>query len=191
MTARRTIRRIGAALAVVAIGLTVAMAAPALAERWNDRGSDNQEMERGDISRVHVDHAPRKVFTKVRFHDGHGDVNRVYLDTRRDNRGPEFKAWIRFESGTHQVLDRGLNRVGAFNRVGKRLDCNGLRIVRAKENGLRYEIPRRCLKIEDDAPKSVRASVHTVSLTEGPSGARRMSDWAPAPFRFGPWLGRG
>lgn len=196
---RPTHRATGLVVVLTAVLVLAAllMPAPAQAERTDIRDGENRRMSHGDISLVQVDHAPRKVFTTVKYHGwGTGEKLRVYYDTRKGNRGPEFvlDAYIITEA---EVVDRWkLERIDSFRQgqrgKGRTIRCRGDRAAVTKTGGVATRVPRHCLEIKSKAPRKVRVSVYSWAYRHDPSlPYKTWYDWAPGRKSFGPWVSRG
>ena len=173
----------GAVTALLAIGLPVT----ANAEVWYAADGRQPAVKGyGDISRLQVDNAPRKVYTKVLFHRAPDSILRVYYDTRRADPGPEFVLSVTIIDETYGVDHWDLNRIDRFHqrRLPRRDDvvCRGDRASLTQRLGVYAVMPRRCLAIGGMAPSSIRVSTWSFDRYD------RHRDWAPSRHRFGPWL---
>jgi len=194
MSSRIITRLLAGLVAALTVGALVAT--PAHAEVWQVRDGDNPRRNAADISLVRVDHAPRNVFTDVRFHQNSGyDEMHVLIDTRPRNRGPEFALWVTMaenRGGTAYAL----YRINAFGdaasdhrlfATGRSVRCRGAEarwVWRGPQQDMfTTKVPRSCLATRGTAPRKVRVSVRAFS--------DRVRDWAPGRREFGRWVGRG
>src|SRR5687768_7610373 len=85
-------------VAALLSALLVATASPAMAERItiNDPANDHVPPEGndfhgvGDVTKVRVDHAPKRIYVETVFRVEPYDLLEVGLDTRKGRPGPEF-----------------------------------------------------------------------------------------------------
>lgn len=171
------------------ISLTVlaltSVAAPAHAERWSgsDPARDHVVPEtgedyrgRGDIVRVDVDHAPRRVLVDTVFRTGPYDEMTIFLDTRPTRPGPEFAFYKTFYGVS-------LYRSGPGHAFGRRLQCRDMDVT-LDHRTWRAQINRGCLRgPAGRRPAQVRVQVHSADETY-----YMASDWAPGRGRLSPWL---
>ncbi len=180
----KTLKLIAAALVAV-LALPVGGAA---ADVWSTQqftGDDDV------MKKVSLDNAPRKLFLKTSWENGYYEGNVYYwLDTRRQDPGPEFKVNVyldEFNSNGAPIDGLSLRRVESFgNDIGNR-QCGGLS-GRLTDNGnVKVAVPRRCLKVHDRLPGSVRMSVGIFFAYGGPDFDGSWA-WSPSKHDFGPWV---
>lgn len=131
----------------------------------------------GDVIRVRVDHAPRRVFVDTVFRTRPYDELQVDLDTRKRRAGPEFYLLKTY-------LGVSLWRITA-DQDPKRVRCHdkGVRNLEKKKTWASH-VNRACLKSPSGAlPQQVRVRVLSASddyfLTR---------DYAPGEYKYTPWV---
>jgi hypothetical protein len=122
---------------------------------------------RSDIKRVVVDHRHQKERLSVRARLTkvvYGVEFAVYLDTRRKNKGPEWKIWAYADSEWGILKVRGWNDQGRQGPV-----CGRASYTKSTDSVVaRVTIPTKCLRIRS----SVRVAVATIDPRNG-------TDWVP------------
>jgi len=145
------------------------------------------------MRKVRIDHAPRNLFLQTKWKDGYyeSDVH-YWLDTRKGNPGPEFQVRVyldEFNSNGSPIPGITLRRIENFGKpIGKR-KCVALSGSLTDGGHVNVTVPRRCLTILGQQPKSVRLSVGIFFAYGGPDFNGSWA-WSPARHRFGPWVAR-
>ncbi len=164
--------------------LLVATAAPAMAERITIRDPANDHVPpdggsdldgAGDVIRVRVDHAPKRVYVDTVFHTEPYDVLEVEMDTRKGHPGAEF-LFLKTPFGL--TLWRG--------GVGDdRVKCADKRLkYLPKQRTWAGYVNRGCLRSPNgDPPKQVR--VRLLSASDDYYFTR---DYVPGKHRFSRWV---
>lgn len=172
-------------LTLLTVLALTAVAAPAHAERWS--GSDpardhvvpssgKDYRGRGDVIRVDVDHAPRRIFVDTVFRTGPYDEMTIFYDTRPGRRGPEFALYKTFYGVT-------LYPSGPRHGFGDRIRCADLGVDLDHRTWVAH-VNRGCLRgPQGRRPAQVRVQVHSADETY-----YNASDWAPGRHRSSPWL---
>lgn len=168
----RAMKLAGLVLAV----LLVAPQGPAAADihAYTD---PREDIAAGDISKVRINNAPRNLFVRVKFFDGHYDLTRIYIDTRRRNPGPEFVATVDMSYGK-RYLSIDLDRVRTGWRGQRNRKCGSLGVWISRAGNVNATVPRRCLKINGAKPRAAR-----VAASEAAEGGG-IHEWAPGRKRF-------
>lgn len=164
-----------AAPVVAAFLLVGAIGGPADANvrKFNDRRGDAPRSI--DIRKVRVDNSTRhrnKVIVRIKQRRLRaGDSVSVYFDTKRKNRGPEFRITA------HYASEYSMVRMKTWTKRDKGVTCGYRYRLRMYASGVsRATVHRKCL----GKPGRVRVAVKT--SRDGPG-----HDWARAKRR---WLGR-
>ena len=173
---KHTLRGITAAAGATV--LAVAMAAPASAATRYFADEPGDTGGAGDITVVKVANSSEgNTRIGVRAQVGEfspGDSFTVWFDTRRSDRGPEYKVDLVANSDAF-----GLARVETFRSRGTAVRCSGLRVtadaLTARE--IAISVPRSCM----GSPRKVRVSLKAQYLDA--DGAATV-DWAPAQRTF-------
>ena len=181
MGVARTLRQLGAVAVTTAVVMTGAGGAWAQTRSFSDAAGDSgraPDIRTVDVSyakalRIQAHHVGPKlsVTTSVTY----------WLDTRRRDKGPEYRAFAVPNSDSF-----GLLRVEGWKSKGTPVKCRGLRMradIFDQTRTLTLRAPGRCI---GDPPR-VRVAVRV--LKHGKGGPWR--DWAPAAFHFYGWVGRG
>jgi len=175
--------------ALSSAALTIALAGPAHAELYGV--DDPQDTFYGsDILALQVRNGPENLNVTT-FHSGlrrdpaTGSGGRVYIDTTRNDAGPEYVFVGGFTRGTDYQLLRteGFRATQWGNPV-----ANGDYIMR-----VRYDLDQVRLRMSRAAlgnPDSVRVSV-VASGTRTDGTSHGLVDWVGQPRSFTPWIARG
>ena len=173
-----------ATIAAIAVG-SLAVSGTAAAETATFRDARGDMAGHGaDIYRVKVvnDEAVRVQVTHddlVRSYRSGAGV-KMYLDTDRDRRGPEFV----FLGGIYEGADYALQKAEGWKAVGAEpLRRKYVMRLDYEEDVTRIRFSRRAL----DFPEAVRVSVRT----GGELGGRQVSDWLHGKRDFTRWVARG
>jgi hypothetical protein len=170
------------ALFATALGLT---AAPASAETWSGKDAAHDHVVpggedfegRGDIVRVRVDHAPRKVYVDTEFRTGPYDEISIFLNTRKARKGPEFVLHKTFSGVT-------LWTTGPGQRLVERVKCADKRVRLKGGDTWKAYVARDCLAHPDGtAPARVKVLVRSADDTY-----ENALDWARGRNRATPWI---
>ncbi|NYE37902.1 hypothetical protein F4692_003047 [Nocardioides cavernae] len=168
---------------VLAAAASVVLAAPAHAEFYRVDDPADAKGSLTDIYGLEVNHGSNNVLVKVRFNElmrsSAAGVS-VFLDTDREEKGPEYVLSSGLGDGTDYVLTVADGWQGSDDRV----DCDYSARPKWGQDVFRAVISRDCL---DRAP-SVRVSVKMVD--EG-DGSRPVRDWAPRRQRWSLPIGSG
>lgn len=170
-----------AALAGLAtLALTIPAPSATAAERtFRDPAGDSGAAT--DIRRVDVSYTGKALRVVIRYPGStlRDSFPRVWIDSRRKDKGPEFRA-----SAIPNSEDFGMRRTENFNRPdsGAYVTCPRFRVFADGNPGApprsRFVIPARCI----GDPSKVRVAVEMVSLDDA------SSDWSRDVRRFLPWL---
>lgn len=182
---------VGVVAVVSMVAMLTASAAPAHAgsRSFADPAGDTMSSASvpegtGDIVRVRVDHGRRSVSVQV-DHSRHGSTPQegyvVYLDTARKHAGPEFTlTWISYLYGSDSLF-----RVSGWeDDRGKQVRCRTS--ARSLDHGVRFTVPRSCLRRHGKVPAKVRVGVWAMNQYE-----RESDDYAPRRHRFYGWVRSG
>lgn len=176
-----------AAVALTAAALPLLAAAPASAEQFgiddpseSTHGSDllalqvRNDAENVDVTTMHAD---------LRRAPATGSAGTIYVDTDRDDRGPEYVFVGGFYAGTdYQLLEtEGFGRAAWGDPVE-----NGDYIMRVSYDKDRVRI--RMSRAALGNPGDVRVAVR-ISGTRAGGGS--VVDWAGKPRSFTPWIAQG
>jgi hypothetical protein len=114
-----------------------------------------------------------------------GSSGRVYVDTRRNDRGPEYV----FVGGFFRGTDYALLRTEGFRpgQWGNRV-ANGDHIMRVRY--ARDQVLFRMSRAALGNPGAVRVSV-VASGTRTDGTSHGLVDWVGKPRSFTPWIARG
>ncbi|WP_296604108.1 hypothetical protein [Nocardioides sp.] len=176
-----------AAVALTAAALPLLAAAPASAEQFgiddpkeSTHGSDlialqvRNGAENVDVTTMHAD---------LRRAPATGSAGTIYVDTDRDDRGPEYV----FVGGFYAGTDYRLLETEGFGKAawGDPIE-NGDYIMRVSydKDRVRIRMSRAALGNPDDVRVAVR-----ISGTRAGGGS--VVDWAGKPRSFTPWLAQG
>ena len=174
------------AAAATAAALTTGLAAPAQADSIGVR--DRADVHHGvDLRVVEVDHAPRNVWvtlshTNLRRDPSTGSSGAVYLDTDRNDKGPEAVLVGGFFEGT----DYQLLRTDGFGvkKWGEPIEGSYEMKLDYAADQTRIRIGRKAL----GNPGKVRVAVKVGGQrTDG----TQVVDWLRKPFYFTEWVERG
>lgn len=148
--------------------LVMLVAAPADAARWSRHDSNNTDMGDGDIAQVSLNHSVRRALVRIRFYEWDVDGVSVYVDTRRQNAGPEFRLDFYYTGLGGWMTD--FFRVDDFAQEGRHIDCA---VPNAGFDGdvVWFPVARSCLRSRGVTPKAIRVTVR--SADDG------KVDWAP------------
>lgn len=160
----------------LAAAASVVLAAPAHAEFYRIDDPADASTSLTDIYGVEVNHGNEKVLVKVRFNElmrsSAAGVS-VYLDTDRDEKGPEYLLSSGLGDGTDYVLTVADGWQGTDDRV----DCDYSARPKWGQDVFRAVIDRDCF----DRSPSVRVSVKMVDQADG---SRPVRDWVPKRHRW-------
>jgi hypothetical protein len=173
-------------IAALVSGLAlVGVASPASAERVTVDDPAHDHVQEGgqdfhgagDVIKVRVDHAPRRVFVDTVFRTRPYDELMVFYDTRKKRPGPEL-----YLLKTH--LGVSLWRITA-DQDPKRVRCHdkGVKYL-VKEKTWASHVNRRCLRSPGGSlPQQVRIRVLSAS-----DDYFFTSDYAPGEYKYTPWV---
>jgi hypothetical protein len=178
-----------AAAALSAAALTVGLAGPANAERYGvDDGLDT--FHGSDILSMSVLHGDENVRVITHHHGLRrdprtGSGGRVYFDTDKRDKGPEYVLVGGFTAGTDYVLSE--TEGFAPDQWGDPVE-QGDYVMRIsyRNDRVRIVVSRAALGDPDEVRVAVRASGNR---TDGTSHG--LVDWVGKPRWFTPWLARG
>lgn len=187
MTIRNRAFRLATAALGAALGVTLALAAPAAAQRVSlDDGADTTATL-SDIRTVTVRHTDHRVYVKVAFTDlqptSEGGLSSasIFYDTTRARRGPERRLATGLQSGSDYQLVRMRGWRGA---VGDASSCAHRVRLNFERNTLTSWVARRCL----GNPASVRVGVQMIDQFDG---SHPVTDWLKGPRKWTRWLSAG
>lgn len=176
-----------AAVALTAAALPTVLAGPASAEQFGI--DDPQEASHGsDLLALQVRNAGENVDVTTKHADlrrspATGSAGTIYVDTDRDDRGPEYV----FVGGFYEGTDYRLLETEGFGQSawGDSIEHGDyiMRVSYAKDR-VRIRMSRAALGNPDDVRVAVRISGTT---KDGSS----VVDWAGKPRRFTPWIEHG
>lgn len=182
-------KTIAAAVALSTAAITLGLAGPAQAERY---GIDDPEdtFHGSDIRAVQIRNGPENVIVTtthsgLRRDPATGSGGRVYVDTNRQDVGPEYVFVGGFTEGTDYQL---LRTEGFPARTWGKPVANGdyiMRVLYGKER-VRFKMSRAAL----GNPGAVRIAV-TASGTRTDGTSHGLVDWVGEPRSFTPWIARG
>jgi hypothetical protein len=177
-----------AAVALTAAALPTVLAASASAEQFGI--DDPEETSHGsDLRALQVRNGKENVdvatfHTNLRRDPATGSAGAVYVDTDRDDRGPEYVFVGGFFEGTDYLLreTEGFGP-GAWGDAVE----NGDYVMRVsyRQDRVRMRMSRAALGDPDEVRVAVRISG---TRTDGSSDG--LVDWAGEPRSFSPWLGQ-
>jgi hypothetical protein len=182
-------RKTTAAVALSTAALTLALAGTAHAEQYGV--DDPQDTFHGsDVLALQVRNGQENL-TVTTFHEGlhrnpaTGSSGAIYVDTDRDDRGPEYV----FVGGFYEGTDYLLRQTEGFGHKawGDPVE-NGdyiMRVDYAKDR-VRFKMSRAAL----GNPDAVRVAVR-VSGTRTDGTSHGLVDWVGTPRWFTPWIDRG
>lgn len=163
--------------AAVTLGAALALAGATTGAQADTRSFSDPKP---NLTKVTVNHSSKTV--KITAKTGSfrlGSYFTVYLDTDRDNPGPEYRNDIYPNSEVSP-----LKRVEKFGAKGYPVKCDGLRatadVYGPKEVSL--TVPRSCV----GKPSKVRVSVRGYYDVKGPN----VVDWIPGKKKFTGWVHR-
>ena len=179
MTIRTRAFRAASVTVGAALGVTLALAAPASAERVSlDDGADTVGTL-SDIRVVTVRHTNARVYVKVGFTDlqptseaGPSGAS-IFFDSRLTRRGPERRLATGLQSGS----DYQLVRMQQWRAVGDALTCPHRVRLDFDRNILKGWVARRCL----GRPDQVRVGVQMVDEFDG---SHPITDWLKGPRKW-------
>lgn len=168
----------GVTAAAGATLLTLALAAPASAATRYFADEPGDTGGAGDITVVKVANSSAgNTRIGVRAQVGEfspGDSFTAWFDTRRSDRGPEYKVEAIANSDAF-----GLARVETFRSRGTPVTCSGLRVtadaLTARE--IAISVPRSCM----GSPRTVRVALKAQYVD---ADGETTVDWAPAKRKF-------
>ena len=176
---RRTARLVTTSLGA-ALGLSLALAAPASAERVSLNDPADATASLSDIRKVTVRHTDHRVYVRVKFTDlrptssaGPSSAS-IFYDTRRARRGPEKRLGTGLQSGTDYQLVR---MRGWRGPVGGPSSCAHRVRLDFDRNVLTSWVARRCL----GNPATVRVGVQMVDQWDG---SHPVTDWLKGPRKW-------
>lgn len=174
-----------AALTSVAV-LTLAAAAPALAESTTANDPADATGSLSDIRRVSINHGLNQIITKVKFTDlepstdGGPSSLAIYLDTNPRRVGPEFRLGTGLQTGT----DYQLVKTKGFKATGDPLTCNHSVRLNFEDDVVAFRASRSCF----GNPAKIRVGV---KMTDAYDGSHPISDWLGIPRSFTTWVAAG
>ncbi|CAM3594544.1 hypothetical protein [Nocardioides zeicaulis] len=164
------------AAAVPALVLAGLVAAPAHAEFYSIDDPADATASLSDVYGLEANHGTANLLVKVRFNDlvrSSAAGLSVYIDTDRDQRGPEYVLSSGLGDGTDYVLTKADGWHGSDSPV----DCDYSARPKWRKDVFRTVISRRCL----GTPSTVRVSVKMVDQADG---SHPVMDWAPKRHRW-------
>ena len=177
MASNRTLKLRSAAASSLALVLVVAPLGMAQAATIRIGDDSGDSASRSDIETVVVEHTKKKLRIKTRLDEVVIGVEyAVYIDTRRNNAGPE---WL---ISAYPDSEWAILRVAGWKDSGRPgPQCGRARYSLDSDPAVaKVRVPSRCLNLG----KRVRVSVR---MHDGGHGV----DWAPARRDFSHWVGRG
>jgi len=180
MNARRIVRAMAAAAAIATV-ITLAPAANAETTRIDD-GAD-ATASTTDIGVVRVTHADHRVRIQVRFPDLREDGNAglmTWIDTDREQKGPEYAIAAPLFSGGEYVLIRS----DGWKPMGQLVDCRYNLQLDYAEDKLVLTARRGCL----DQPDQIRVGMRMVDYEDD---SQPVTDWLLGRRQLTSWLSPG
>lgn len=169
--------------ACAAVALVGVVAAPAHAEFYSIDDPADASASLTDVQGLEANHGSDNLLVKVRFNElmrsSAAGVS-VFVDTDRDEKGPEFV----LSSGLGDGTDYVLTEADAWRGSERRVDCDYSARPRWGRDVFRAVISRDCF----DRAASVRVSVRMVDEADG---SHLVVDWAPRRHRWSLPIGAG
>lgn len=178
-----------AAVALTAAALPIALAAPAHAERYGV--DDPRDTHHGsDVVSLSVRNAGESIdittqHVNLRRDPATGSAGAVYLDTDREQRGPEYVFVGGFYAGTDYTLMK-TDGFGRQNWGAPLQHADYLMKVNYEKDTVRFRVHRPGVGNPDEVRVAVRVSG---TRTDGTSHG--LVDWVGKKHGFTPWVDHG
>jgi hypothetical protein len=161
------------------VALAIGLAAPALAETTTVHDGADTTGSLQDILRVSVDHGADEATVRIKFTDlrkrseGGPSSIAIFLDTKRDRKGPEFRLGSGLQNGT----DYQLVKMRDWRPVGGPKSCEHNVDLKFGKELLVFTTARSCI----GTPDTLRVGA---KMTDQFDASHPIHDWMKGPRRW-------